>query len=139
MIRPDGPLPETRARSTPSSRASLRTAGPAGLIVSLGEALFVASPFATATAADALAAGAGTGCSTTAGSLGFTVGVGGSGSAGFSTGGAAAGCAAEPPSESNACPTFTVSPFLTSTSCITPPGGQGTSITALSVSTSSTD
>ena len=121
MIRPDGPLPETRARSTPSSRASLRTAGPAGLIVSLGEALFVASPLVAATAVDAFATG--TGCSTTAGSLGFTAGVGGSGSADFSTGDAAAGCAADAPSESNACPTFTVSPFLTSTSCITPPGG----------------
>ena len=92
MIRPDGPLPETRPRSTPSSRANLRTAGPAGLIVSLGVVLLVTSPFVAATAAGVCATGFG--CSTTAGSLDFNAGAGVSGSAGFSTGGAATGGAA---------------------------------------------
>ena len=50
-------------------------------------------------------------------------------------------CNVEPHSviTASACPTCTVSPFLTSTSATRPPGAQGTSITALSVSTSSSD
>ena len=133
-----GPLPVTRDRSTPSSRASRRTDGPAG-----STAVATAARTDTGSGSDSNAAGAAVRWpfSTTgaAARTGSNTGCGAGSAAGLA-GAAAAGLGAAStiePSSTRVSPTLTVSPFLTNPFSTKPPGGQGTSITALSVSTSS--
>ena len=143
--RPPGPVPVTCTRSTPSSRASLRTEGAAGAeICAEGAATAVAwcrpaamsttgafgrsaSTGAAGSAAGAAAAGAGAGAATAAGASAF--------------GGSACGGAPATPTSTirTAWPGFTLSPALTRMSLTTPASVDGTSMVALSVSSSRTD
>src|SRR5438034_3734950 len=128
VMRPFGPEPLTRMRSTPSSRANLRTEGLACGVAPgpSADVLEIGSVRPTETVAGA---GAGTAASTGAG---FAVGA----SWGFEAGFAGA---TEAPSVSSririGLPCETLSPVLTRNSFTTPAAGDGISIVALSDST----
>src|SRR6266853_692660 len=128
VVRPFGPEPLTRMRSTPSSRANLRTEGLAcGVVPGAGaDVLETGSIRPTAVAAGA---DAGTAASTGAG---FALGASGDFGAGFAG-------ATEAISVSSrtrmGLPCETLSPVLTRNSFTTPAAGDGISIVALSDST----
>src|SRR5258708_13771574 len=127
-MRPFGPEPLTRARSTPSSRANLRTEGLAcGIVPGTGaDAPKTGSVRPTAGAAGAVA---GTAASTGAG---FAAGA----SWGFGADFAGAAGAASVSSRTRiGLPCETLSPVLTRISFTTPAAGEGISILALSDST----
>src|SRR6185503_10989945 len=147
VIRPLGPAPSTSLILTPISRASRLTAGDAGAARPSGlgaDGAGVDSAVCRAgigTTRGEL--GAATGCDAAAGA-GSGAGAGLAASAGAAA--AAAGADAGAPSPfpegastvSTTAPTLTLSPFLTRISLTTPATEDGTSIVALSVSSSST-
>ena len=118
-IRPPGPVPDTASMSTPISRARRRTAGVAGI----GRALD-RSPAAGAAGV--------AGCGGVAGCSG---GGGCSGADAAPESGPAGGAAGS--RLAIVSPTLMVSPAFTWIAATTPASGAGTSITALSVSNSS--
>src|SRR5437879_546170 len=114
-----GPLPPTRVRSTPSSRANLRTDGDA-----------------CAPAPDG--SGAGVGAAATAGAW-AGAGAGAALAAGAAAGDAVAAAPAAASSTNTCVPFVTLSPTLTLTSLTTPAWLDGISMLALSDSTVSSD
>src|SRR5437879_3785589 len=114
-----GPLPPTRVRSTPSSRANLRTDGDA-----------------CAPAPDG--SGAGVGAAATAGAWAAAA-AGAARADGAAAGAGAAGAAAAVSSTNTCVPLSTLSPTLTLTSLTTPAWLDGISMLALSDSTVSSD
>src|SRR6187200_2708594 len=149
VMRPLGPVPWIALISTPISRARRRTAGDAGAAGPRSPSNFTGTAgCAGASGADLtgidttrvgrVAAGAGAG----AGAAGGGCGVSGA-AAGGAAGAAAfaAGAAASPAggsTVSTTAPTLILSPFLTLISLTTPATDEGTSIVALSVSSSRT-
>src|SRR5690349_11816429 len=152
-IRPPGPVPSTSLMLTPISRARRRTAGDAGAArpsgltggAGIGAALG-GSTDRTGIETTLGCAAAGAGADACAGAAsGAAFAAGGAGAAGAGCGdGAACAAGAPPPFEDGAstvritAPTFTLSPRLTLISLTTPATDDGTSIVALSVSSSST-
>ncbi len=146
MIRPLGPLPETVARSTPTSRANRRTAGPAGASALPEEATGAAGAGggATGLGGGVGAAGAGTSAAGVAGAgvgggagVGSGAGGGGAAAAGSGAAGAGGAAAASEASRTNiVSPPATVSPTPTFRSTTLPACVLGTSTVALSVSIS---
>ena len=129
-----GPVPVTRERSTPSSRANLRTDGDAC-------APLKASPSTGAVAGtgSAFGAAAGGGAGAAAGAAAGAVGAGFGASALAAAG---AGFAAPTPSASSTTsiePSLTLSPSLTRSSFTLPAAGDGTSIVALSDSSDTSE
>src|SRR5450830_1310275 len=123
VMRPLGPLPPTRPRSTPSSRANLRIEGEAKALDA-----------STCAAAGAAEAGAGAGAAAAAGA-GAAAAAGAGAAAGAAAG---AGAAAAPPAASSSStsePSPTLSPTLTLISLTTPAAEEGISMLALSDST----
>ena len=163
LIRPPGPVPGTWCRSTPSSRASLRTEGAAGAsgprsaagavarLAAKASTFSLRSP-ASSTSAATLMRPRSVGLSPSPGlafeaavlSTGAGLGAGGAdggdGGAGVAAAGAAAAPSTAPASSttSTACPGLTLSPCLTRMSLTRPATVDGTSRVALSVSNSST-
>src|SRR5262245_60017406 len=135
-MRAFGPEPLTRARSTPSSRANLRTDGDACACLKAASstgAAVAADSFAADVDADAeatVAAGgaAGTGAGAAAGAAEDVDG------AVDCVGFAALDAAAAPPVSTTTIgePSLTLSPTFTFTSLTVPAAGDGTSIVALS-------
>src|SRR6267154_36680 len=131
VVRPLGPDPLTRMRSTPSSRANLRTDGLACGVVPGAGAGETGSVRATAGAAGT--DGAGTAARTGAG---LAAGA----SWGFGADFAGAAAAASVSSRTRiGLPCETLSPVLTRISFTTPAAGEGISIVALSDSTLMSD
>src|SRR5439155_15833217 len=148
-MRPFGPDPETRERSTPSSRANLRTEGDACACLNASLSIF-----AGAGAAAAAGAGAGAGAAAAGAWRGGAASSAGAGAAPFAAGAAAGAAAAEapfppagaaevvlapfpsPPDAASSTritlPWLTLSPTLTFRSLTVPAAGEGTSIVALS-------
>ena len=132
-MRPLGPVPFTRARSTPSSRANLRTDGDACAALkaspSTGAAVLAAGGAGTV---GGVTAGAGAGVGAVAAGGGAAAAGAGAGAAGaaFAAAGAAAAPAAS--SSSTSVPSLTLSPSFSFISFTTPAAGDGTSIVALS-------
>ena len=124
-IRPPGPVPWTCAISTPISRARRRVDGAAGTGSSVDVSVGV---------------GAG-GASSTTGATACGIGVGAGSTAGTGAGGASSATGAAAAAVSTArmgCPTAMVSPCWTRISVTVPSTEEGTSMTALSVSSSMT-
>src|SRR5687768_17880049 len=119
LMRPLSPLPVTRARSTPSSRAKRRSAGLACALRMSGSAL----PAGAAIGAVMRTVESCTGALADAGSAG-------AGTAGFATGVAAA----SPFTVATTSPAFTRPPRVTWSFVTVPAADDGTSIVALSVS-----
>ena len=122
-IRPPGPVPWTCAISTPISRARRRVDGAAGTGSSVDVSVGVGAGGASSTTG-ATACGIGVGAGSTAGT--------GAGGASSATGAAAVSTARM------GCPTAMVSPCWTRISVTVPSTEEGTSMTALSVSSSMT-
>src|SRR6267143_1199198 len=157
-MRPLGPEPVTRPRSTPSSRASLRTPGPACDLANAsssiagatasgssqgGGTVSVGPPYSLRGVCPVCGAGAGPGGSSTNGFSGSRCSKGGtrggrasaagsSGGAGFSWVAAGFVSSSFTSSRATGVPCETLSPTFTRTSRTTPPAGDGTSIVALS-------
>ncbi len=140
-MRPFGPEPGTRERSTPSSRANFRTEGEACAFLNASLSI-CAGAGAGAGAGAAGASRGGAACSDGAGSAAFVTG-GGAGAAAaaadapFPPAGAAEGALApSPPAAASSTrmtlPWLTLSPTLTLMSLTVPAAGEGTSIVALS-------
>ena len=121
-MRPFRPVPFTKPKSTPNSRASLRADGPAWALANAASFTGVLPNAATGAAAGA---GAETGAAAGAGAA-----------AAFGASATGAGAAAEPAVSTSiiGAPSDTLSPTFTSTAFTTPAAVQGTSIVALSVS-----
>ena len=122
-MRPFRPVPFTKPKSTPNSRASLRADGPAWALANAASFTGVLPNAATGGAAGA---GAETGAAAGAGAA-----------AAFGASAAGAGAAAAEPAVSTSiigAPSDTLSPTFTSTALTTPAAVQGTSMVALSVS-----
>ena len=165
-MRPPGPLPATCVMSTPSSRAVRRVEGAAGTSPPpLGTGAPPSTPRrpagrerrgrcrrpsrrTLASSPGGCSAPASSSCEAAAGSAGLAPGAAwpracpppSPASAAFAGWRSAAGAAAAPDSSTvrTSCPTLTLSPVLTFSSLTTPATLDGTSMVALSVSSSST-
>src|SRR6267143_5718986 len=144
-MRPFGPDPWTRERSTPSSRANRRTEGEACACLKASPSIFSGARAGLGAAAAAGGAGAsrgGAACSAGAGASAFAGGAAAGGAAAdapFPPAGAAEGARAPFPSPADAAsstritlPWLTLSPTLILSSLTVPAAGEGTSIVALS-------
>ena len=169
VMRPLSPVPETPLKSTPTSRANRRIAGPAAMTSSLSWARLVLAPEADMGAAMGAAVGFGgaigfgaTGAAgagaivavvcakgTAAAGAGLgAVGLGGEAAGGAGVGAGEVGAGEVGAGEDAAavasivpmtCPTLTVSPSWIAMLKILPERGLGTATVALSVSSSSSD
>ena len=140
-MRPFAPVPWTPARSTPTSRANRRIAGPAAIFE---EPLVTTGAFGGAEATGVGAAGAGAGWAgggvgAAGGSGAGCAAAGGAGVAGAAGGGVAgAALPAEASTSRTASPTAIVSPSAQPIFVIFPPTSDDTNMVALSVSNSIT-
>ena len=132
-MRPPGPVPRTLRSSTPSLRAKRRVDGAAGI----GLWPFPSESAGMSSAATDLA-GAMAVVAVRAGSVLADLEGAAGGAAAFAGAGAAALLAAVVRIWRTVWPTRSLSPGLTATDSTRPACGQGTSITAFSVSSSST-
>lgn len=165
VMRPLSPVPETPLKSTPTSRANRRIAGPAAMTSSLSWARLVLAPEADTGAAIGAAVGFGgaigfgadgagaivavvcaTGTAAAGAGLGAGLGAEAAGGAGVGAGEVGAGevgagedAAAVDSMVPMTCPTLTVSPSWIAMLKILPERGLGTATVALSVSSSSSD
>ncbi len=126
-MRPFGPAPVTRARSTPSSRANLRTDGDACAALKAPLSTGAAAAAGSIGAEGAMGAGLGAGPDTGSGAA-----VGAACGAGAGARASAAGVTAPASSTTISEPSATLSPSFTFNSLTTPATGDGTSIVALS-------
>ena len=137
VIRPLSPVPVTRARSTPSSRANRRTEGPACAREKPGSSMTGDAAASAAGGVTAVAAGRGVVAAAAAGGAGLAAGAGFSAGAAFAAADAAVVAAGSPaPGSTTAItsPFETRSPRLILSSRIVPLAGEGTSKVAFSVS-----
>ncbi len=140
-MRPFGPLPATWVRSTPSSRANLRTDGDAcgrlpGAALSAGSGRAPISVWKACDFASAATAGAGAGTAAAGAGAGAGAGAALAQPGSLSAG---AGAPASASSTSSSAPSATLSPSLTFISFTTPAADDGISIDALSLSTVTSD